>query len=64
MRVPIAIAAAIAAGWKMPWLGKALVVPQAAAIGVVYVIALVVMREIGAADLAIVKRALSRGKKA
>ncbi len=64
VRVPIAIAAAIAAGWKMPWLGKALVVPQAAAIGVVYVIALVVMREIGAADLAIVKRALSRGKKA
>jgi stage V sporulation protein B len=64
VRVPIAIAAAVAAGWKMPWLGKALVVPQAAAIALVYLVALVLLREIGGADLAVVKRALSRGKKA
>lgn len=64
VRVPIAIAIALAAGWKMPWLGKVAVVPQAAAIALVYVIALVVLREIGKDDLAIFKRALSRGKKA
>lgn len=63
VRVPIAIALTVAAGWKMPWLGKVLVVPQAIAIALVYVIALVLMREIGKADLAVVKRAMSRGKK-
>lgn len=64
VRVPIAIAVTIAAGWKMPWLGKAFVIPQAAGIALVYIVALVLLREVGGADLAIVKRALARGKKA
>ncbi|MFO0591568.1 MAG: lipopolysaccharide biosynthesis protein [Polyangiaceae bacterium] len=64
VRVPIAIAVTVLAGWKMPWLGKVAVVPQAAAIALVYVIVLIASRELGSADLAVVKRALSRGKKA
>lgn len=64
VRVPIAIAVTMAAGWKMPWLGKVAVVPQAAAVALVYVVALVVLREVGKEDLAMVGRVLRRGKKA
>lgn len=64
VRVPIAIAVTVAAGWKMPWLGKVAVVPQAAAIGLVYVLALVLLREVGKDDLAMVRKAFLRGKKA
>lgn len=63
VRVPVGIAAAMAAGWKMPWLGKVAVVPQAAAIAAVYVVALVLTGELGRADLAVVGRVLGRGKK-
>ena len=63
VRVPIAIAAVVALGWKMPWLGKVAVPVQAVGIGVAYVIALAVLREIGREDVALVKRALGRGKK-
>lgn len=64
VRVPVAIAAAVAAGWKMPWLGKVAVVPQAAVIGLVYLAVLVALREVGKDDLAMVGRVLRRGKKA
>ncbi|MEZ4299434.1 MAG: lipopolysaccharide biosynthesis protein [Polyangiaceae bacterium] len=62
VRVPLAIGAAMAAGWKMPWLGKVAVVPQAAAIGLVYVLALVVLREVGRDDLGVLRRAMSKKK--
>jgi stage V sporulation protein B len=64
VRVPIALACALVAGWKMPWLGKLLVVPQAAAIGVLYLLVLVLLREVGKEDLAMLSRVLRRGKKA
>lgn len=63
VRVPVAIAAAVAAGWKMPWMGKVAVVPQAVGIGIVYVLALLVTGELGRGDLAMVSRVLRRGKK-
>ena len=64
VRVPIAVGAVVALGWKMPWLGKAAVPVQAAGIAAVYVVALVVLRELGREDLGVLKRALGRGKKA
>lgn len=60
VRVPLAIGAAMAVGWKMPWMGKALVVPQALAIAVVYVVVLLVTRELGKADLSLLSRVLRR----
>ena len=63
IRVPIAIAAVVAIGWKMPWLGKPAVLVQAAGIAVVYVILLVLLREVGKEDLGVLKRALGRGNK-
>jgi len=64
VRVPVAIAAVVALGWKMPWMGKPMVLVQAAGIAVIYVVALVLLREVGKDDLNVLKRALSRGKKA
>jgi len=64
VRVPVAIAAVVAIGWKMPWMGKPMVLVQSAGIALIYVVALVLMGEIGKADLSVFKRAMSRGKKA
>ncbi len=64
VRVPIAIAGVVALGWKMPWMGKLAVPVQAAGMGVVYVVLLVILRELGREDLGVLKRALGRGKKA
>lgn len=63
VRVPVAIAIVVAIGFKMPWLGKPAVLVQAAGIALLYVVLLVLLREIGKDDLAVLKRALSRGKK-
>jgi stage V sporulation protein B len=64
VRVPVAIAGVVAIGWKMPWLGKPAVPLQAIGVSLAYIVALVVLGEIGKADLAVFKRVLSRGKKA
>lgn len=61
-RVGAAVAAVVAIGSRLPWLGKLGVVPLAALLAVAYVVVLVATGELGKADLARVRRVA--GKKA
>jgi stage V sporulation protein B len=60
IRVGAAIAATIALGLQMPWLGKPLVVAEAALLGLVYLGVLVALGELGRADIATLKEAFGR----
>lgn len=62
VRVLFSFAVVVAAGWLMPYKGKLLVVPQAAIMGTIAVVLLVVTRELGRADLDVVKRVIGRSK--
>lgn len=59
-RVILAVAVVVLLGLKVPWMGKLLVPIQAALVGGVYVVILIVLREIGRDDLAVVRRILGR----
>lgn len=50
----------VAAGSRIPWMGKLLVPAQAALCAALYLVILVALREIGSADLAIIRRAFGR----
>jgi stage V sporulation protein B len=50
-RVLFALAVALAAGSRLPWLGKPAVIGEALLVGAVYVVVLVVTGELGRADL-------------
>ncbi len=60
LRVVAATAAAIAAGSRLPWLGKPAVLLEVGAVAIVYVLVLVVTGELSRADLGTVRRALGR----
>ncbi len=60
-RVVLAVALTVLAGTYTPWLGKPAVLVQAALMAVLYLVILVGTREIGRADLALVRAVLRRG---
>jgi stage V sporulation protein B len=62
VRVVIAIAVTIVIGMRMPWMGKIAAIGQAAAMAAVYVAVLIVLREVGKADLQTVRSSLLRRK--
>lgn len=64
LRVPVAVAAVVALGTVMPWWGKAAVLVQAGIVAAAYLGILVVLRELGRADLDVVRRVLVRKKAA
>lgn len=63
LRVVVAMGITIASGYVMPWMGKLVVLVQAAALAVLYLGLLVAMRELGRADLDLVLRVVGRKKK-
>jgi stage V sporulation protein B len=60
VRVAIAVAAAMAVGSRLPWLGKPAVLAEAALVVLVYLAALALTGEIGKADLATLRQAFGR----
>ncbi len=60
IRVLLTLVVVVGAGWFMPYKGKLLVIPQAAVMALLAFVLLIVTRELGKADLAIVKRVLRR----
>ena len=62
-RVLVALGIAVALGSRLPWLGKLFVPIEAVAVAAVYVVVLVVTRELGPADLARVRTVLRRKAK-
>ena len=60
IRIGAALAIAATAGSCLPPGGKALTLVYAAIVGIVYLVVLVVSREISSDDLALVKRVLGR----
>jgi stage V sporulation protein B len=60
VRVGAATAVAVAAGSRLPWLGKLAVPVEAAAVGVVYLGVLVALGEVGKADVARLKQVAGR----
>jgi stage V sporulation protein B len=60
LRVLGALGVAVAAGTRLPWMGKPMVVLEALAVGVIYVVVLIVTREIGAADVGRIKQVIGR----
>lgn len=63
LRVLFAMGMTIALGMVMPWFGKLLVPVEALVLGIGYVVILIVTRELGAADLDVLRRVIGRGKK-
>ena len=63
VRVLGALGIAVAAGSRLPWLGKVVVPLEAAAVAALYVVLLVVTRELGPPDLARVRTVLRRKAK-
>ena len=63
VRVLGALGIAVAVGSRLPWLGKVFVPLEAAAVAALYVVVLVVTRELGRADLARVRTVLRRKAK-
>ncbi|WP_437578702.1 lipopolysaccharide biosynthesis protein [Sorangium sp. So ce887] len=61
LRVGVALAAAIAVGTRLPWLGKVAVLGEAVLVGLVYIALLVATREVGRDDLAALRQAFGRG---
>lgn len=64
LRVCLAVAASVTLARQLPYAGKVMTLVYAALVGVVYVVLLLVMRELGSADLANIKAVISRRKKA
>lgn len=64
LRVGAAVGLTIALGVRLPWLGKPAVVVEAALLGLLYLVALVLLGELGRADLATLKQAFGRKTKA
>jgi stage V sporulation protein B len=60
LRVGLAMAVAIGVGRNLPYPGKVMTIGYAAAIGLLYALLLVVMRELGRADVELVKKVLRR----
>lgn len=60
VRVFVALAVTVLAGTRVPWLGKLFVIPEAGVVALIALILLVVTREIGREDLAMVRRVVSR----
>ena len=60
LRVGLAMAIAIAVGRHLPYAGKLVAIGYALGIGLFYVLLLVVMRELGKADVELVKQVLRR----
>ncbi|XXX78862.1 lipopolysaccharide biosynthesis protein [Sorangium sp. So ce134] len=60
LRVGVALAAAIAVGARLPWLGKIAVLGEAVAVALVYLAILVATREVGRDDLAVLQQAFGR----
>ena len=60
VRVAIAVAATVAIGARLPWMGKPFVLVEAAAVALVYVGVLAATGEIGKADLALLRQAFGR----
>ncbi|WP_437726031.1 lipopolysaccharide biosynthesis protein [Sorangium sp. So ce861] len=60
LRVGVALAAAIAVGARLPWLGKIAVLGEAIAVALVYLALLVATREVGRDDLAVLRQAFGR----
>lgn len=60
LRVLVALTAALAVGTRLPWLGKVAVLGEALLVGLVYLAVLVALRELGAADVATLRRAFGR----
>ncbi|WP_437289268.1 lipopolysaccharide biosynthesis protein [Sorangium sp. So ce406] len=61
LRVGLSLAAAVAVGARLPWLGKVAVLGEALLVGLVYVALLVATREVGRDDLATLRQAFGRG---
>jgi stage V sporulation protein B len=59
-RVALATAVAVGLGSLLPWLGKPAVLAEAALVAAVYVVVLLVTRELGAKDLALVRSVLGK----
>ena len=60
VRVFVALAATVLAGTRVPWLGKLFVVPEAGAVALIALVLLVVTRELGRDDVAMLRRVISR----
>jgi len=60
VRVVLAMGVTVGIGTFVPWMGKLIVPLQAAAMGVLYLVTLLLTRELGPADLALVKVVLRR----
>lgn len=59
-RVLVAVGLSVALGSQLPWLGKALVLPEVALVATLYAVVLVATRELTRADVALVRAALGR----
>ena len=63
VRVGLAVAVVVALGSLVPWLGKLLTPVVVALAALVYLLVLVVTRELGAADLDLVRAVVARRRK-
>src|SRR5262249_35257557 len=61
LRVPFAMALVVAVGTQLPWLGPLMALLETAAMAALVIAVLVLTRELGAADLALVRKSLFRG---
>ena len=62
LRVAVAMAAAIAVGSQLPWLGRPFLLVEAVVVPAVFVVVAILLGELSKADLATVRRGLG-GKK-
>ncbi|NUO47305.1 MAG: oligosaccharide flippase family protein [Polyangiaceae bacterium] len=62
VRVLFAIGIVVAIGSRIPWMGKLMAPVQAIAMGIVYIVLLIVTGEVGRADLASIRAVVSRRK--
>jgi stage V sporulation protein B len=59
-RVLVALGVAVAAGSRLPWMGKPMVVVEAVAVAAIYALVLVGTRELGAEDVRRIKQVIGR----
>jgi hypothetical protein len=64
LRIGASLALAAFVGNQLPAAGKVFTLVSAVVVGVVYLVALLVSRELSSTDLALVKRVVGRGKRA
>ena len=57
-RVLVALGVAVAVGSRMPWMGRVLVPLQAALVGGIYLVVLMLLRELNKKDLDLVRRVI------